>query len=78
MLTISVAGRVLDFSHVVGGRPITGVVSLAVGEGDDVFIVKKSAIGTDVQRLFISSHTQQTMDGCVCRHSRFLRGSGRA
>lgn len=53
MLTISVAGRVLDFSHVVGGRPITGVVSLAFGEGDDVFIVKKSAIGTDVQRLSI-------------------------
>lgn len=55
MLTISVAGRVLDFSHVVGGRPITGVVSLAVGEGDDVFIVKKSATATDVQRLSIGS-----------------------
>ena len=53
MLTISVAGRVLDFSHVVGGRQITGVVSLALGEEDAVYIVKKVAIATDVQRLSI-------------------------
>ncbi len=55
MLTTSVAGRVLDFSHVVGGRQITGVVSLAIGQDDDVFIVKKAALATDVQRLSIGS-----------------------
>ena len=53
MLTTSAAGRVFDFSHVVGGRQITGIVHLAFGEGDDVYIVKKAAGFTDVLRLSI-------------------------
>ena len=53
MLTTSAAGRVFDFSHVVGGRQITGSVNLAFGEGDDVYIVKKAAGFTDVLRLSI-------------------------
>lgn len=55
MLTISEAGRVFDFTHVVGGRQITGVVSLAIGEDNVVYIVKKAALATDVQRLFIGT-----------------------
>lgn len=53
MLTTSVAGRAFDFSHVVGGRQITGIVNIAFGEGDDVYIVKKAAGFSDVLRLSI-------------------------
>lgn len=53
MLTTSAAGRVFDFSHVVGGRQITGIVNLAFGEGDDVYMVKKAAGFTDVLRLSV-------------------------
>ena len=53
MLTTSAAGRAYDFSHVVGGRQITGIVNLAFGENDDVYIVKKAAGFTDVLKLTI-------------------------
>jgi DNA-binding beta-propeller fold protein YncE len=53
VLTTSSAGRAFDFSHVVGGRQITGIVNLAFGEGDDVYIVKKAAGFTDVLKLSI-------------------------
>ena len=53
MLTASVAGRAFDFSPVVGGRQITGIVNLAFGKGDDVFIVRKAAGFNDVMRLSI-------------------------
>ncbi len=53
MLTTSAGGRAFDFTHVVGGRQITGIVNLAFGEGDDVYIVKKAAGFTDVMRLSI-------------------------
>lgn len=53
MLTTSASGRAYDFSHVVGGRQITGIVNLAFGEGDDVYMVKKAAGFTDVLKLSI-------------------------
>ncbi len=53
MLTTSASGRAYDFSHVVGGRQITGIVNLAFGEGDDVYMVKKAAGFTDVLKLTI-------------------------
>jgi len=53
VLTTSASGRAFDFSHIVGGRQITGIVNLAFGEDDDVYIVKKAAGFTDVLRLSI-------------------------
>ena len=53
MLTTIAAGRVFDFSHVVGGRQLIGVANLAFGEGDDVYAVLKPEGFTDVLRLTI-------------------------
>ncbi len=52
-LTTSAAGRVYDFSHVVGGRQITGVVNMAIGQDDDVYITRKALAFFDVTRLKI-------------------------
>jgi DNA-binding beta-propeller fold protein YncE len=52
-LTTSAAGRTYDFSHVVGGRQITGVVNMAFGENDDVYVTKKALAFFDVELLKI-------------------------
>lgn len=52
-LTTSAAGRVYDFSHVVGGRQITGIVCLAFGQDDDVYVTRKALAFFDVTRLKI-------------------------
>ena len=54
-LTTSAAGRAYDFSHVVGGRQITGIVNMAFGQDDDVYITKKSLYFFDVMRLTIGA-----------------------
>lgn len=41
MLTQTIAGRVYDFSHAVGGRYIPQPVSLAVGDGDSVYVLSR-------------------------------------
>ena len=42
MLTQIVANRVYDFSHQVGGREIQGDVAVAVGPGDDFYLVVRN------------------------------------
>ena len=54
-LTTSAAGRAYDFSHVVGGRQITGVVNMAFGENDDVYVTKKALAFFDVELLKIGT-----------------------
>ncbi len=54
-LTTSAAGRAYDFSHVVGGRQITGIVNMAIGQDDDVYITKKALYFFDVMRLKIGA-----------------------
>ncbi|MEE8046861.1 MAG: NHL repeat-containing protein [Dehalococcoidia bacterium] len=54
-LTTSAAGRAYDFSHVVGGRQITGVVNMAFGQDDDVYVTKKALAFFDVERLKIGT-----------------------
>ena len=55
MLTRIVADRVYDFGRVVGGRQITGLVSLALGRGDDVYAVLRGPYSAKVVRLSIGS-----------------------
>ncbi|NQW17143.1 MAG: 6-bladed beta-propeller [Chloroflexi bacterium] len=50
-LTTSAAGRAYDYSHVVGGRQTTGMVSMAFGQDDDVYITKKERLFCDVMRI---------------------------
>ncbi len=54
-LTTSAAGRAYDFSHVVGGRQITGIVNMAFGADDDIYITKKALGFFDVMRLKIGA-----------------------
>jgi DNA-binding beta-propeller fold protein YncE len=53
MLTRIVANRVFDFSHVVGGRQLTGIVQLALGEENNVFLVIRRRNGGIIMRLSI-------------------------
>ena len=55
MLTRIVSNRVYDFSHVVGGRQLTGIVQLALGEGDDVFLVIRRRAGGNLMQLSIGT-----------------------
>ena len=71
VLTTSVAGRAFDFSHVVGGRQITGIVNIAFGEGDDVYIVKKAAGFSDVLKLSIGGEPDD--GGSAARDNRSER-----
>ena len=43
MLTQTVAGRVYDYSHAVGGRLVPYPVGVAVGEGDRVYVLSRAA-----------------------------------
>jgi len=54
-LTTSAAGRAYDFTHVVGGRQTTGMMNIAFGEGDDVYLTKKERTHGDVMRITIGS-----------------------
>ena len=55
MLTRIVADRVYDYSHVVGGRQITGLLTLTVGQDDNVFTVVRRQNGGEIVRLTIGS-----------------------
>ena len=55
MLTRIVANRVYDYSHVVGGRQITGLLTIASGHGDDIFGVMRRANIGSVIRLTIGA-----------------------
>ena len=61
MLTQMVANRVYDFSHQVGGRELLGNVSLAIGEGDDVYCVNRS--GGAFQLSYVMRLTIGTVPG---------------
>lgn len=53
-LTTSAAGRAYDFSRVVGGRQqMNGIISMAFGQDDDVYITQKALLFFDVTRLKI-------------------------
>jgi sugar lactone lactonase YvrE len=54
-LTTSAAGRAYDFSHGVGGRPISGVVNMAFGQDDDIYITRKALAFFDVTRLKVGT-----------------------
>lgn len=53
MLTRIVSNRVYDFSHVVGGRQLTGIVQLALADGDDVYLVMRRRNGGNLMKLTI-------------------------
>lgn len=55
MLTRIVEKRVYDFGHVVGGRQITGLYSLGLGWGDDVYIVIRRTGDPHVEKVSIGS-----------------------
>ena len=55
MLTRIVADRVYDYSHVVGGRQVTGLLTLAVGQGDDVFVLLRRPSGSNIAKLSIGT-----------------------
>ncbi len=56
MLTRVVADRVYDYSHVVGGRQVTGLLTLAVGqEEDNVFTVVRRPNGSEIVKLSIGT-----------------------
>ncbi len=52
-LTTSAAGRAYDFTHVVGGRQTTGMVNMAFGQGDDVYLTIKDRYFCDVMKITI-------------------------
>ena len=55
MLTRIVADRVYDFDRVVGGRQITGLITLALGQESDVYAVLRLPYGARVVRLSIGT-----------------------
>ena len=55
MLTQTVAKRVYDFSHTVGGRELLGVVALALGPEDDVYCIIRSGQLNNVTRVTIGT-----------------------
>ena len=55
MLTRIVADRVYDYSHVVGGRQVTGMLTLAVGQDDDVFVLLRRPNSSNVAKLSIGT-----------------------
>jgi DNA-binding beta-propeller fold protein YncE len=69
MLTQTVAGRVYDYSRTVGGRYIPYPVGIAVGEGDDAYVLSrpadtvsgvpwnKTAVGAKVTRITIGGES---------------------
>ena len=55
MLTRIVADRVYDFSHVVGGRQVTGMLNLTVGRDDNVFVLLRRPNSSNVTKLSIGT-----------------------
>ena len=55
MLTISAKGRVLDYSRVVGGRAFRGIAYVALGDGNDVFVVTRDTYGSGILKITIGS-----------------------
>ena len=55
MLTRIVADRVYDYSHVVGGRQITGLLTLTAGQDDNVFTVVRRPNGSEIVKLSIGT-----------------------
>ena len=55
MLTRIVADRVYDYSHVVGGRQVTGILTLAVGKDDDVLVLLRRPNSSNVTKLSIGT-----------------------
>ncbi len=53
MLTRIVADRVYDYSHVVGGRQITGMLTLTVGQDDDVFVLLRRPQNSNITKITI-------------------------
>ena len=53
MLTISVKGRVLDYSRVVGGRAFRGITYATLGDGNDVFIITRDTYGSEILKTTI-------------------------
>ena len=53
-LTTSAAGRAYDYSRVVGGRQqMNGIVSMAFGQDDNIYITQKALFFFDVSKLKI-------------------------
>lgn len=55
MLTRIVADRVYDYSHVVGGRQVTGMLTLTVGKDDDVFVLLRRPNSSNIAKLSIGT-----------------------
>ena len=55
MLTTSVKGRALDYSRVVGGRAFRGIVYVALGDGDDVYVVTRDTYASGIAKITIGS-----------------------
>ena len=55
MLTRIVENRVYDFAHVVGGRQITGLAALGLGQGDEVYGIIRNVNNPNVMRLSIGT-----------------------
>lgn len=55
MLTRIVEDRVYDYDHVVGGRQITGLVGLALGRGDDVYVILRRPDDPHIIKLSIGN-----------------------
>ena len=56
MLTRIVADRVYDYSHVVGGRVLMGLATLALGHGNDVYAVNRYPNSARIVRLSIGTN----------------------
>jgi len=53
MLTVSIKGRVLDYSRVVGGRVFRGITYATLGDENDVFIVTRDTYGSEIIKITI-------------------------
>ena len=51
MLTVSIKGRVLDYSRVVGGRVFRGITYATLGDENDVFIVTRDTYGSEIIKI---------------------------
>ena len=53
MLTTSVNGKAYDFNRVIGGRQFRGIISIALSEEDDIFVVLRDSYGDDIIKITV-------------------------
>ena len=58
MLTTSIKGRAFDFSRIVGGRQFRGIIYVALGSEDDIYVVLRDSNGPDILKISVGTEPE--------------------